>query len=565
MDSGSANIGNSHLQNGSNDSFSVDFLGSIQNFANNADQDDMQQFLHPDLFENPSQGQDFNAGMQQHVHQQPQQSRQSAYPSSAFDQNVQRTQSPSMQSYSQTQQFSQHSQYPQALYDQRNMFQQTQYDPRLFQQRPSHSPAPNDQYNFAGQTYSTQNAQSQMMQQRPTASPAPQYHPGRQSIYASYGNFDTRGPTLPQRQDAELMQFASFQNGNQPTSHSFVDPSMLNAQHENLNGSYGAVPHRQMQQQYYNGMQPSYTQQQQQQQQMQTMGQTTQPQHMQSKSIRSVSVNLTDHLSAQMPQYTQTIATQAPPKAAKDPNAPKRPRGRPRKDGTVPRTDGTGSTGSATSSDLEFEDEEPEPTPAMISVSLPTDERVKYPFLAVKAVWSPRNKPASVEKIRSGISEFGETIRSLRDAWKARNDQLKKAELEKSPTASDAPRLKGEVAQYRQTAETLMNKSLLFAHPFVLKRYVLFPFSSHSLPFGRESYGPTHLRDCTIFQLQRQKTASSRDFATVRFYGGEGFDLCLRNAYSYNFRLALCSVPSVNTYSQNLIASNNVPDFLFMC
>jgi hypothetical protein len=287
MDSGSANIGNSQLQNGGSDNFPVDMLGGIHSYAKGTDQDELQQYLHPDLFETP--GQDFNATMQQQLHQQPQQSRQPSYSSTAFNQNVQRTQSPSMQSYGQTQQYSQHPQYSQPFYDQRSMFPQTQYDPRLYQQRPSHSPAPGDQYQFTGQSFSSQNNQSQMVQPRPTASPAPQYHASRQPLYSPYSTFDSRGPTLPQRQDADLLQFANFQNNNPAASHSFVNPSMLNSEGDSLNGNYAQMSHRQLQQPYYGNMQLAYNQQ---QQHMQGLPQALQPQQMQSKENAALLLRL---------------------------------------------------------------------------------------------------------------------------------------------------------------------------------------------------------------------------------------------------------------------------------
>ena len=158
--------------------------------------------------------------------------------------------------------------------------------------------------------------------------------------------------------------------------------------------------------------------------------------------------------------------------AAKDPNAPKRPRGRPRKDGSV-RASGASAATQSSDDELEIEDEEPpEMTPALLTVSMPTDERGKALYNAVQAVWSPRNKSADPEKVRSGIAGFADTIRGLRDAWKTKNESLRKSELPNSPIAADAPRLKEEVARYRQLLETVMQRSLLYGHPAIVKRYV---------------------------------------------------------------------------------------------
>ena len=138
--------------------------------------------------------------------------------------------------------------------------------------------------------------------------------------------------------------------------------------------------------------------------------------------------------------------------------------------------------GSASTSDSELDvedDEEPEMTPAVLSVMMPTDERGKALHNAVQAVWSPRNKAVSVEKVKSGISLFGETVKTLRDAWRAKNETLKKAELPNAPTAANVPQLKNDVANFRQLMEGVMARSLQYAHPSILKRYVPQSLISH--------------------------------------------------------------------------------------
>lgn len=164
--------------------------------------------------------------------------------------------------------------------------------------------------------------------------------------------------------------------------------------------------------------------------------------------------------------------------------APKRPRGRPRKDGSS--NSGGRPGGSESSSDeLEIEDEEPpETTPALLSISVPTDERGKTVYHAVQAVWSPRNKSVDPEKVRSGIASYGETIRGLRDAWKTKNEILRKAELPNSPTAADAPKLKDEVARYRELLDIVMLRSTQYGHPAIVKRYVYSSLSTLTSDFS---------------------------------------------------------------------------------
>ena len=151
----------------------------------------------------------------------------------------------------------------------------------------------------------------------------------------------------------------------------------------------------------------------------------------------------------------------------KDATAAKKSKSRPKKDAA------SGATASESSDELEIEDDDPpELTPALLSVSMPTDERGKTLYRAVQAVWSPRNKPVDPEKVRGGMANYGDTIRGLRDAWRTKNESLRKAELPNSPTAGDAPGLKEEVARYRQLLEVVMARSLQYGHLAIVKRYV---------------------------------------------------------------------------------------------
>ena len=160
-------------------------------------------------------------------------------------------------------------------------------------------------------------------------------------------------------------------------------------------------------------------------------------------------------------------------KAPKDPNAPKKPKTKAKKAAAEgAKADGQFSESESEESSDEDVEEPPEMTPALLTVSIPTDERGKALYHAVQAVWSPRNKQAPPEKIRSGIANFGDTVRGLRDAWKAKNDNLRKAELPNSPTASDAPRLREEVGRYRTVMETVMARASMYGHPAIVKRYV---------------------------------------------------------------------------------------------
>lgn len=165
------------------------------------------------------------------------------------------------------------------------------------------------------------------------------------------------------------------------------------------------------------------------------------------------------------------MAKSRKPRKPRDLNAPKRVRTK--KPKVEVTKDGPQSeTISASESDSSDEEELPDPPPALLIVAPPTEERGKALWHAVHAVWTPHNKPAPPEKIRNGLTAFGEVVRSLRDAWKAKNDSLKKAELPNSATAAEALQLKDDVARYRQTMEQVMSRSNQFGHPSLVKRYV---------------------------------------------------------------------------------------------
>src|SRR5256885_7534127 len=163
----------------------------------------------------------------------------------------------------------------------------------------------------------------------------------------------------------------------------------------------------------------------------------------------------------------------AKPRKPRDPNAPKRPRGRPRKDGALPRVKQEGKSPSSSydsdsDSDLEIE-EPPEAIPEILKRDRPDSFDGKVLYDTVQAVWSPRNKPAVPDHIRAGIAQFGDTIRKLRDAWKFKNAALQQAENANSATV---PSLKDQVGQYRRLMQNVAKTTIELGHPAHLKKYV---------------------------------------------------------------------------------------------
>jgi hypothetical protein len=181
----------------------------------------------------------------------------------------------------------------------------------------------------------------------------------------------------------------------------------------------------------------------------------------------------TGHPGAFMGVFVPPKQEKAPGKSGKprDPNVPRRPRGRPRKDGSQPLSKPGAETSTSDSESDELQIEEmPEPTPDLLRGPPPEAPEHKVIYDIAVAVWSPRNKPAVAEKVRKGIALFGDVVKKQRDSWKVKNEALKQAEL---ANTTAIPSLKQEVAQFRRTIETMAVQALRFGHPAHLAKYVL--------------------------------------------------------------------------------------------
>lgn len=162
------------------------------------------------------------------------------------------------------------------------------------------------------------------------------------------------------------------------------------------------------------------------------------------------------------------------PKVAKDPNAPKKPRGRPRKDGNVPRVKKDGEASSSEESDsedeLQVEEPEPEIKPVTLTLAPPTEMKARAVYDTVAAVWSPRNLPANPENVKKGGQLYSDTIRNLRDAWKPDNEALTAAE--NSNNTAKVAVLKEKVEAYRDTLKKILDRTDQYGHPAHLRQYV---------------------------------------------------------------------------------------------
>ncbi|EXJ59786.1 hypothetical protein A1O7_03933 [Cladophialophora yegresii CBS 114405] len=435
---------------------SYNMLDGIQSYAGSEtlhNGEDLSRFFDPELFESTAIGKGFS---------------QPSLPRSDAGAGRQ-SHTPDIHQYNAPQQNYSQPQYSQAFYNSQQMNQST-FDPRFYT-RPSPTPVSFDggyQYQ-SPMGFTPQHFAPQQMNipQRQTPTPTQSYQQ-RQQQPAQFVSIAQRPSQLSHVQSADMMRFGTFhvQDQGQQLSNRFVDPSMLTA-NQPTNTSTNGNNTFQAQQSYlpssYFNSGPTVDPRSLQSPQLMPSAKSPQP-GKENRADFGRSLTGTVVIVPKLEQATKSTA-------AKDPTAPKKPRGRPRKDASAQA--GGQSAGSAASSDdeLEIEDEEPpEMTPALLAVSMPADERGRALYRAVQAVWSPRNKPVDPEKVRGGIANYGDTIRGLRDAWKTKNETLRKAELPNSPTAAQAAGLKEEVARYRQLLEMVMMRSLQYSHPAILKR-----------------------------------------------------------------------------------------------
>ncbi|RMZ79616.1 hypothetical protein DV737_g3319, partial [Chaetothyriales sp. CBS 132003] len=299
-------------------------------------------------------------------------------------------------------------------------------------------------------------------------------HRLRQSQSPALPAYNTSQPpysTQSHRTQAAFNGYQGFQDQNQQPGHAFVDPSVFNgAQVQAINGNYQPVAPQQRYQSSPYFPKPGSSV-------------TIDPRNLQDQQqflFNQQHLQQPQQLGQQLPQLQPRAPpdshpalllavqaeSQAKKKAPADPNAVKRSRGRPRKDGQPGSQ--SGDHGSGSDSDLVIEND-PEARPAMLTVAMPTEFRSQSLYKVVDAVWCDRNNPAPVDKIKSGINDFGTVVKAFRDSWKEKNEKLKKAEIEGSSTASNAPKLKKDVSDDRTYMGLLMDRALKFGHPAVLK------------------------------------------------------------------------------------------------
>lgn len=393
-------------------------------------------------------------------------------------------------------------------YDNRSLMQQT-YDPRSMSRvlpSPSYSyPSPaydqNPIYPSRDQMISppqfqrpVSNASMMLGVQQPRPSPTMTPSYGAQASQSNYQSIDPRQMHRQGYQNTDLGHYGTFNDQAQQPASQFVSPQMLSASGMRGGADYqhhipgravqqGAAPvspymntllngdHRMYQtpQSYQQSLAPAYP--------MQGVGGKTGTTAPSTSTFQGVFVP---------PRPVKA-------KLPKDPNAPKKPRGRPRKDGMPLKARKVGEVSSSEESEsedeLQIDEPEPEMKPALLALEAPTELKARAVYDAVSAVWSPRNLPATADTVKKGGLLYSDTIKRLKDAWKPENEALTAAE--NANNTVKVAMLKERVEAYRETLKKILDRTDLYGHPAHLRQYV----SPLPLPRGDPCTLPT-LRLC---------------------------------------------------------------------
>jgi hypothetical protein len=374
-------------------------------------------------------------------------------------------------------------------YDSRSLMQQS-YDPRSMSRV-----LPSPSYSFQSPAYDQSpiyssrdqmispsqfqrpisNASMMLGAQQPRPSPTMTASYGAQPNQSNYQSMDPRNMHQQGYQNTELSHYAAFNEQPQQPASQFVSPQMLTASGSRGGAGYQHhLPGRSVQQvpatvsPYMNTLLNGDHR----------MYQTAQS-FQQSLAPAYTMPGIEGKAGAAAPSTStfQGVFVPAKPvkaKMPKDPNAPKKPRGRPRKDGLPPKVKKVGEASSSEESDsedeLQIDEPEPEITPAPLTLALPTELKARAVYDAVSAVWSPRNLPARADKVKSGGQLYSDTIRKLKDAWKPENEALTAAE--NSNNTAKVAMLKERVEAYRDTLKKILDRTDQYGHPAHLRQYV---------------------------------------------------------------------------------------------
>jgi hypothetical protein len=156
------------------------------------------------------------------------------------------------------------------------------------------------------------------------------------------------------------------------------------------------------------------------------------------------------------------------PKPAAQVASPRK-RGRPRKHPLKTPNEKERSDSVSGTSDSELEVEEPD-EPSPLPAVRPTDPEGAVQYDTIKAIWSPRNKYPSVDKIKNALVAFKDVVKAVRDEWKSLSQAMKDAENQNNN--DKASELRNKVVQQRKLINAVITTAIDKGHPVIVEKYV---------------------------------------------------------------------------------------------
>ena len=123
---------------------------------------------------------------------------------------------------------------------------------------------------------------------------------------------------------------------------------------------------------------------------------------------------------------------------------------------------------SDSSDDSELEIETP-PEPSPIPSVRPNDPVAAAEYDTLQAVWSPRNRWPSADRVKSALVAFKDVIKVLRDSWKEKVAAMKLAENQGDNNR--AAKIKEDVALQRRIMDKIMITTLKMGHSMIIEKY----------------------------------------------------------------------------------------------
>ncbi|KAB8342878.1 hypothetical protein FH972_022475 [Carpinus fangiana] len=127
------------------------------------------------------------------------------------------------------------------------------------------------------------------------------------------------------------------------------------------------------------------------------------------------------------------------------------------------------STESSSDEESEYESSEEEEEPSPLPPRRPDTSTGAIEYDSIKALWRPRSKIVSSTEIRSGLTSFWETIKTIRERWNSDRTAVKEAEETKK--VNELPMLKERVAKQREMLEIALTTAVKHGHPDIVKHF----------------------------------------------------------------------------------------------